>query len=128
MQIAVGEHNETAVQRTSILARLLFADQGILVLGFGLQYDEWEALSVEQQKVDEALSGFIEIVTKRVEIRRLDGHAWFKTDVGRLVAGGKETPAGCFEQLVDFDTGGGFVHSVVMLHLRNPDGHSRDGD
>ena len=118
MQVSVGEHHEAAVQRAGVFASLFFADQRILVLGLGLQHDEREALSVEQQKVDEAFSGCSRSSSpKRVEVGRLDGDAGFKPDVGRVVAVGKETPASGFEQIVDLDAGGGFVHSVVILYL-----------
>ena len=42
---------------------------GFLSSDFGLQDDEREALGVEQQEVDEALLGLLEIVAEGVQVR-----------------------------------------------------------
>ena len=49
-------------------AGLLLADERVLVLGFGLQDDEREALGVEQEEVDEALGGLLEVVAECVQV------------------------------------------------------------
>ena len=62
MQVAVGEDDEAAVLGFGIFASLLLADERILVLGLGFEDDEWEALLVEEEKVNEALLGFLEVI------------------------------------------------------------------
>ena len=68
MQVAVGEDDEAAVLGLGVLAGLLLADERVLVLRLGFENDEREALLVEQQKVDEALAGLLEVVAEGVEI------------------------------------------------------------
>ena len=70
MQVAVGEDDEAAILRAGVFAGLLFSGQRIFVLGLGFEDDEGEALLVEQQEVDEALLGLLEVLAKRVEILR----------------------------------------------------------
>jgi len=69
VQIAVGEDDEAAVLGLGVLAGLLLADERVLVLRFGLQDDERETPGVEQQEVDEALAGFLEVVADGIQIR-----------------------------------------------------------
>ena len=56
------------------------------------------------------LLGLLEVVAERVQVGRLERDAGFEADVGGRVAFREETPAGRFEQLVDLDAGGGFLH------------------
>ena len=114
MQIAVGEHDEAAVLRLGVFARLFLADERILVPGLGFEDEEREAPGVEQEKVDVAFCGFLEVVAERLQVGRLDRNAGFEANVRGRVASLKKSPAGRFEQLVDLDAGGGFFirHSV----------------
>jgi len=96
VQVAVGENDEAAILRARVLPGLLLGSERILVLGLGLENDERETLGVEQEEVDEALAGLLEVVAERVEVDGLDRDARFETDVRGLLAHGKETPAGCF--------------------------------
>ena len=110
MQVAAGEDDEAAVQGPRVLAGLLLADQRVFVFGFGFQNDEREAFGIEQQEINKALAGLFEIITERVQIGRLEGDAGFQSNIRGRVAFGKETPASRFEQLIDLDAGGGFLH------------------
>ncbi len=109
MQVAVGKDNETAVLGLGVFTRLLFADEWIFVLGFGFEDQQREALGVEQEKVDEAFCALFEVIAERVQVGGLDGDAGFEANVRGRVAFLKETPASGFEQLVDLDTGCGFL-------------------
>ena len=110
MQVAVGENDEAAVLGLGVFACLLFSDERAFVLGFGFKDDEGERFFVEQKEVDESRAGFLEILAKGVEVLRLHRDAGFKLDVRRAFCVRKETPARVFQQLVDFDAGGGFLH------------------
>ncbi len=68
MQIPVGKDNEAAVLGTGILAGLLLGGKRILVLGLGLEDDEWEASGIKEEEVHEPFCGFLEVVAERVEI------------------------------------------------------------
>jgi hypothetical protein len=66
-------------------------------------------LFVEQQEVDEALAGFLEVLAERVDVLRLSA----VTLGSRTMLAGpwhwrrSRQPAGfCFQQLVDLDAGG----------------------
>ena len=124
MQFPAGEDDEAAVLGAGILASLFLADERILVLGFGLQDDEREALGVEQKEVDETSFGLFEVLAQCVQVRRLDRDARLQPNVGSRVAFRKETPASRFEQLVDLDAGCRFLHfflqSVAVSVARRP--------
>jgi hypothetical protein len=119
MQIAVGEDDEAAVLRLGVFPCLLLADERVLVLGLGFEDDEGERLFVEQQEVDEALVGFLEVRPERVEILRLQGDLGLKLDIRRTIRIGKEAPTRRFEQLVDLDARGGFfgIHADTSVYL-----------
>ena len=68
VQVAVREDDETAVLRLGVLAGLLLCDERILVLGFGFEDEQREAPRVEQEKIDEPLDDFLEVVAERVEV------------------------------------------------------------
>ena len=68
MQVAVGKDDEAAVLGSGIFASLLLADERVFVLGLGFEDDEWEALLVEEEKVNEALLGLLEVLPERVEM------------------------------------------------------------
>ncbi len=112
MEVAVGENDEAAVLRLGVFACLLLAHERTFVLGLGFEDDEGERLFVEQQEVDEALTGFLEVLTERVEVLRLHGHAGFELDVRGAFRVREEAPTCVFEQLVDLDAGGGFFHAA----------------
>ena len=119
MQVAVGENDEAAVLRAGVFAGLLLADQRVLVLGLGLQHQQRKALGIQQQEIDEALAGGLEVVAQRVEIVGFERDAGLKPDIGRQRAVGEEAPAGRFQQAVDLDAGGGFlghinIHAIVV--------------
>lgn len=95
MKVAVREDNEAAVLGAGVLAGLLFADEGILVLGFGFKDDQWETANVEQKEIHETAPCFLEVLTERVEVSGLDGNGRLKADVRGIVAFRKEAPAGC---------------------------------
>ncbi len=111
MQIAVGEDDEAAVLRLGVFPCLFLADERGLVLGLGFEDDERETFFVEEQEVDEALAGFLEVRPERVEIQRLQCDLGLKLDVRRAFLICEEAPARVFEQLVDLDARGGFFHS-----------------
>jgi hypothetical protein len=69
VQVAVGEDDEAAVLGLGVLAGLLLADERVLVLPLGLEDDEREAFGVDQQEVDEALAGLLEVVAEGIKIR-----------------------------------------------------------
>ena len=112
MQVTVREDNEAAVLRPGVSARLLLAHERIFVLGFGFEHDEREALFVEQEEVNEALDRFLEILTEVVERLLGERNARFELDVRWAFRVREEAPASVFEQLVDFDAGGGFFHGA----------------
>ena len=66
MQIAVRQDDEATTLRPRIFASLLLADEGILIFRFGLKDDEGEPPGIEQQEIDKALRGFLEVVTESV--------------------------------------------------------------
>jgi hypothetical protein len=105
--IAVGKNDEAVLR--FVFARLLFADEWILVFGRGFEYKQGKALGVEQEKVDETFCAFFEVGAERVEVCGLDRDAGFKANVGGRSAIRKETPASRFEQLIDLDAGCGFL-------------------
>ena len=115
MQVAVGEDDEAAVLGLGVFARLLLADERAFVLGLGFEDDEGEALFVEQEEVDEAFGGFLEVLAEGVEVLRLERDAGFKLDVRGAFGIREEAPARGFEQLVDFDAGGGFLHLLRVV-------------
>ncbi len=109
VQVAVGEDDEAAVLRSGVLAGLLLADERVIVFGFGFQDDQRKAAGVEQEEVDEPARGLLEVLAEGVEVGGLDGHRRLEADVGRAAAVREEAPARCFEQLVDLDSGCGFL-------------------
>ena len=61
VDIPVGKDDEPAVERPGIAAGLFLANQGVFVLGLGLQHDQWKPLLVEHQEIDESLGGLLEV-------------------------------------------------------------------
>ncbi len=116
VQIAVGQHDEPAVQGTCVPARLFLADQRLPALRLRLQHDQGEPPVVEQQKVDEPPFGPLEVVPQGVQVGRLDGDTVLQADVGRPACAGKEAPSGFHQQGVDSDAGGCFVHTPFGSH------------
>ena len=112
MEVAVGQDDVAAVLGPAVFPRLFLADEWIFVLSLGLEHDQGEALFAEQQEINEALGGFLEVLTERVEVLDLQRDARLKLDIGRAFRVSKEAPARVFQQLVDFDAGGGFFHGV----------------
>ena len=55
------------------------------------------------------LRRFLEVFAEVVEVGCLDRDAGLKTDVGGLVSVREEAPASRFKQLVDLDSGCGFL-------------------
>ena len=68
MQVAVGEDDEPAVLGLGVFARLFLADEGVFVLGLGFEDDEGEALFVEEEEVDEAFGGLLEVLAEGIEV------------------------------------------------------------
>src|ERR1039458_3927148 len=62
VQVAVREDDEAAILRAGIFSGLLFTDQRILVLCLCFENDKREAPRVQQQEVDVALGGLLEVV------------------------------------------------------------------
>ena len=60
---------------------LLLADERIFVLGFGFEDDKWEALLIQQQEIDVAFGGFLEVFAKSVEVTFFDGYLRLKLDI-----------------------------------------------
>ena len=110
MQVAVGENDEAAVLGTGVAAGLLLADQRTLVLGFGFKNDEGEVAVIEQQEIDVARAGFLEIIAQPVQVGLLERDACFQANVGSVVTVGEETPAGGLKQFVYLDACGCFFH------------------
>ena len=106
MKVAIRENDETAVLGTGILARLFLADERILVLGLGFQYQQRSAPGIEQKEIDEAALRTTKIIPKRIQIAGRDGNGRFEADVGGCAILREKTPARRFQQLVDFDSGG----------------------
>ena len=77
MQVAVGEDDEAAVLGLGVSARLLLAHERAFVLGLGFENDERETFFVQQEEVDEAFGGFLEVLAERIEILRLYRDAGF---------------------------------------------------
>ena len=109
VQVAVGKNDEATVLRLGVFARLLFADEWIFVFGLGFENKQRKAFGIEQEKVDKAFCALFEVGAERVQVGGLDRDAGFKANVGGAAAIRKKAPACCFEQLVDFDAGGGFL-------------------
>ena len=108
VQVAIGKDDEAAFLRLGVLARLLLADQRILVFGLGFEHKQRFAVFVEQQEVDEAVAGLLEVFAEFVDgvLRQLD--IGFERDVRRAGVVGEKTPAGVFQQSVDLDASPGF--------------------
>jgi hypothetical protein len=68
MQIAVAEDDKAAVLRFGVFAGLLFANEGVLAFGLGLQHHQRKAFVVEQQKVNEAVAAGFKVVAQRVNL------------------------------------------------------------
>ena len=68
MQVAIGKEDEAAIQRLGVFAGLFLADQRVFVFRFGLKDDEREAFGVEQQEVDEALAGLLEVLAEDIQV------------------------------------------------------------
>ena len=68
VQVAVGKNDEAAVLRLGVFARLLFADEWVLVFGLGFEHQQRKAFGIEQEKIDEALAAFLEVGAKRVQV------------------------------------------------------------
>jgi len=68
VQVAIGKDNEAAVLRLGIFARLLFADERILVFGFGFENQQRKAFGIEQEKVDEAFCALLEVGAERIQV------------------------------------------------------------
>lgn len=83
MQVAVREDDKAAVLRTGVSARLLLADQRIFTFGLGFQHQQRKTLGIQQQEIDEALAGGLEVVAERVQIGVFERDAGFKPDIGR---------------------------------------------
>ena len=67
MQVSVGKNDEPDILREGILACLLLADKGIVFLGLGLQDGERETAFVEQEVINEAVGGLLEVIAKRIK-------------------------------------------------------------
>ena len=115
MEIAVREDDEAAILRVCISARLLLADQRVLVLGFRLEHDERESAFVEQQKVDEPPGCLLEVAAEGVQRGFPDGNALFELDVCWLAALWKEAPSGRLQQPVDLHPRCRFVHPAPHI-------------
>ena len=111
MQVAVGQHDEPAIQGARIAARLLLADQRLLALRLRLQHHQRETPVVQQQKIGHPPFGSLKVVPQSVQVGRPNGDAVLQADVGRPACVGKEAPAGLRQQGVDPDAGGCFVHA-----------------
>ena len=120
MQVAVREHHKAAVLRTGVPARLFLAHQRVLVLGFGLQHQQGEAAFIQQQEIQEAAGGRLEILTEGIDLFLCDLDMRFKLDIGRAVGVIKEPPPGAFQELVDFDARSGFFAHSSPLLARSP--------
>jgi hypothetical protein len=103
VEVAVGKEDEAAVLGLGVFAGLLLADEWVFVLGLGFEDDEWEALFIEQQEIDEAFAGLLEVFAEGIEVVRFERDAGLKLDVCRAACIGKEAPSRRLEQLVDFD-------------------------
>jgi len=68
VQVAIGKDDEAAVLRLGIFARLLFADERILVFGFGFENQQRKAFGIEQEKVDEAFCALLEVGAERIQV------------------------------------------------------------
>jgi hypothetical protein len=88
---------------------LFLPDQRILVGRLGFEDEERGAFDIEEQEIDVAPRGLLEVVSERVQIVLAQSDAMFEADVGGAVFVLEETPPGLLEQLVDFDAGGRFV-------------------
>jgi hypothetical protein len=111
VDVPVGKDDEPAVESPGVAAGLFLANQGIFVLGLGLEHDQGKSLLVEHQEIDESLGSLLEVFPNLVKGLLGQGNARFQADVCRTVLVSKETPSCCFEQLVDLDAGGGFFHA-----------------
>ena len=109
VQVAVGEDDEAAFLVLGVLPRLFLADQRVFVFGLGFEHQKRLAGIVEQQEVGESVARLLEVLAEFVKRGLAQLDVRFQSDVG--AAGGvvKKTPAGFFKQLVDLDTGFGFL-------------------
>src|SRR6185437_16248776 len=101
MQVAVRQDHEPAILGTCVTAGLFLADQRVLILRLGLEHDQRETALVQQQKIDEALAGPLEVVAERVEVGLLYGRVGFKPYVGWTLSVVEEAPTSRLKQPVD---------------------------
>jgi len=87
---------------------LFFAYEGILVLCLRFQHDQWKTFFIEEQKVNIAMGRFLKVIAHGIEINGFECNAGFQADISGFALIGKESPAGVFEQFVDFDSSIGF--------------------
>lgn len=104
MQVAIGEDDMAHILGSGVLARLLLAGQGVLVLGFGFQHAYGEILLVHEEVVNGAMFDVLVIVTHVGQL-----HPGFELDVGLAPVGIDQVPAGLFEEVVDLDARFGFL-------------------
>jgi len=110
VEVAVGEDDEAAVLGTGVLARLLLAEEGILVCGLGLEDNEREAMFIEEEEIDIAVPALFEIVAPGVLGEGSDFGMILEEDIGFGVAVGRieKPPSGFLEELIDLDPRPGF--------------------
>src|ERR1700729_1331326 len=117
MQSAIRQDDKAAILRPRILASLFFADQRVPILRFGFEDYEWIALLVKKKKVDKTRLYFLEVLAEIVQVALFDRNAGFEADVRLCFAVWKEAPTCRFEQFIDLDTGGSFVHVCTLQYL-----------
>jgi len=61
---------------------LLFADKGVVLLGLRLQDGKGESSLVQQEVIDKAVGGFLEVLPECIEGFFLEFYVCFKRDVG----------------------------------------------
>jgi hypothetical protein len=127
VKVSVREYDEATILRFRIFSCLLLADERILVFRLRFEDDERKGPFVEQQEIDEASGGFLEVLAEVVERIFCECNTGFELDVRRPLRIREEAPARCFEQLVYLNPSSGFLHlrSVFSVVCGRKEDNSR---
>ena len=82
------KNHKAAILGAGVLAGLLLTCQGALVLGPRFKDDQWEALLIEQEKVNKTLARLLEVLPQGIQRALCDVDGLLKPYVPRLPATG----------------------------------------
>lgn len=82
--------------RCSVLARLLFTDQRILVFCFGFKHNERKSLLIKKQEIDKSVLCLLDIFSESIDLIGAELNIRLQYNIGFAVTVIKKTPPSFF--------------------------------